>query len=335
MKSQASVTFCMISLNDETIIEDCLKSIRLQDFDQDKIDILLVDGGSTDQTLSIANKYNANVIYRPDLKEKPSIRGGIALRTPRTDYIVFFSADNRLVENDIVSLMVSSFDDEKVFGCHTMYYGSNANDPIISRYFALMGGADPIAISLKKADRAPLDFNGWHLRAPYMEYPDHFTAIFSDNLNEIPTLGANGFMMRRSLIDITTVSDNAAHTDMCVEIIKAGYNKCAFIKNRSVNHFINVGLINFIKRRLSFASQYSPENIKRIYGVFQKEDTLNLIYIIISSLCIVPTLWRAYRGYTIKRDFAWFLHPLIINLFIVSYGIYFTKRYIYEKFRSY
>ena len=42
-----SVTISMISYNDANIIDDCLKSIRNQDYGGE-VKILMVDGGSTD-----------------------------------------------------------------------------------------------------------------------------------------------------------------------------------------------------------------------------------------------------------------------------------------------
>ena len=91
-KKNYSVTVSMISYNDEIILEDCLASIRNQDYDQKLINILMVDGGSTDNTLEIAKKYNAIVVSRPDLKNQPTVRGGMGITLPTTDLILSFSA---------------------------------------------------------------------------------------------------------------------------------------------------------------------------------------------------------------------------------------------------
>ena len=50
------ITVVMPTYNSEHTIEKALQSIRNQTYPQDSIEILVVDGGSTDKTLSIAQK---------------------------------------------------------------------------------------------------------------------------------------------------------------------------------------------------------------------------------------------------------------------------------------
>ena len=53
--------------NEEYNIDRCLKSISQLDYPIDKYEVLLVDNGSTDQTVDIAKSYNASVFVKPDL----------------------------------------------------------------------------------------------------------------------------------------------------------------------------------------------------------------------------------------------------------------------------
>ena len=57
-----SVTFIIPVLNAAGILENCLQSIRRQDYPLEKIEIILADGGSTDGTPEIGKKYGAVVI---------------------------------------------------------------------------------------------------------------------------------------------------------------------------------------------------------------------------------------------------------------------------------
>lgn len=324
-ESNSTITVSMISYNDEGILNECLASIRNQDYDQRLINILMVDGGSTDATLKIAEKYGATAIYRPDLKDKPYIRGGMAFSVPQTDLILFFSADNRLQERDTLSRMVETFLDENTAGCETLRYGFRRTDPIISRYFALIGGADPIAVGLGKADRASYDVRGWHSFGEVTDCGNHYKVRFSGDVSKIPTLGANGFLFRRKLVEKSSLAVHAAHIDICVDLIRQGYNQFAFVKDRHVIHFINVKLISFIKRRLLYAKMYSGESINRIYSVFHAKDLPRLLYIIVFyPTFLIPTL-RALKGYMAVRDPAWFLHPIMCCLFTLSYSLHFVR----------
>ena len=49
------------TLNAGKVLERELESIRIQNYPQDKIEIIIADGGSTDNTLEIAKKYGARI----------------------------------------------------------------------------------------------------------------------------------------------------------------------------------------------------------------------------------------------------------------------------------
>lgn len=321
-----TITVSMISYNDEKILEECLASVRSQDYNQELIDILLIDGGSTDATLEVARKYGATVIYRPDLRDVPYVRGGMAFTMPKTDLILFFSADNRLQEQDTLSRMVETFVDEDTVGCETLRYGYRETDPAISRYFALIGGADPIAVGLGKADRAPYDARKWHSFGEAEDCGSYYKVRFSNDVSKIPTLGANGFLFRRKLAENSRFALHAVHTDMCLDLIRQGHNQFVFVKHKHVIHFINVSLSSFIKRRLHYEQMYSCENISRVYSVFQKKDLPRLLYVIVSYSTLVIPAMRALKGYLFVRDPAWFLHPIMCCLFTLSYSFHFIRR---------
>jgi glycosyltransferase involved in cell wall biosynthesis len=55
------VSFCVPTLNSERTLEQCLKSIKMQDYPE--FEIIVVDGYSTDRTLDIAQKYTNNTLF--------------------------------------------------------------------------------------------------------------------------------------------------------------------------------------------------------------------------------------------------------------------------------
>lgn len=55
------ISFCIPTLNNEDTLDRCLSSIIEQDYPD--VEIIIVDGNSTDQTLEIAKKYTNKIFY--------------------------------------------------------------------------------------------------------------------------------------------------------------------------------------------------------------------------------------------------------------------------------
>lgn len=325
-KNLPTVGFAMLSYNDEKLIEECLKSIFSQNYPKNKIKVIFADGGSTDRTLEIAKKYGVQIIFRPDLINKAYKRGELAAQALNTDLQMTFSMDNRLQEKNCLKKMVDTLNDSEIVGVETFRYGYSKSDPILSRYFALIGGVDPIAIGLGKADRGPYDTERWHSFGGVKDKKNYFEITFDSDVSKIPTLGANGFIVRRKALKFVGSFKNSLHIDTCARLIETGYNKFAFVKNFHVIHYIDMPVLAFLKRRILWANAYSPNNMKRSYSVYCSKDWYRLLWIILTYTTIIFPLIRAIRGYIKKPDFAWFLHVYICPAFVLGYGLMLMRR---------
>lgn len=72
MEKKIIFTIVMAAYNSEKVIGQALKSIREQIFDQTQVEILVVDGGSTDSTRDIALEYNACILENPYKLPEPA-----------------------------------------------------------------------------------------------------------------------------------------------------------------------------------------------------------------------------------------------------------------------
>ncbi|MCS7096412.1 MAG: glycosyltransferase [Nitrososphaerota archaeon] len=59
------ISIIIATLNNERTIGECLRSLFEQDYPTDKMEIIIVDGGSEDDTLKIAKKYPAKIMIKP------------------------------------------------------------------------------------------------------------------------------------------------------------------------------------------------------------------------------------------------------------------------------
>src|SRR3989344_5394919 len=148
-----SITVIIATYNSEKTIKDCLKSVRLQDYPQEKINILLADGGSTDNTFQIARKFNVNIIPVPPELQNAEYNKGIAVRKATGELLLMIDHDNVLPHDSWLINMVRPLLVEKdVVGVETLRYKYNPKGYLLDRYFALFGG-DPFSFYLGKLDR--------------------------------------------------------------------------------------------------------------------------------------------------------------------------------------
>ena len=100
MKKLSIVT---ITLNDAETIEQTVKSILSQNYPN--LEYIVIDGGSTDSTLSILNKYKDKFKYfksSPDKGIYDAFNKGMQLA--KGDYIGFLNSDDFYANNDVFSI---------------------------------------------------------------------------------------------------------------------------------------------------------------------------------------------------------------------------------------
>lgn len=96
-----------VTYNAAKVLEDTIQSIVTQTYKN--VEYIIVDGGSTDDTLAIINKYREHihtVISEPDKGLYDAMNKGIKLATG--DYLCFLNAGDCLHEDDTLQLMTHS-----------------------------------------------------------------------------------------------------------------------------------------------------------------------------------------------------------------------------------
>lgn len=93
-----SISTCIIAKNEEKNIEKCLNSIRnISD------EIILVDTGSTDNTVALAKMFNAKIIYSKFENDFAKVRN-LALDNATKEFILYLDCDEELDKIDATKL---------------------------------------------------------------------------------------------------------------------------------------------------------------------------------------------------------------------------------------
>ena len=100
------LSLCMIVKNEEKFLAGCLESVKnIVD------EIIIVDTGSTDKTIEIANSYNAKV-YHFEWKNDFSLARNESIKHATGDWILILDADERLAITLTTSPAVALSDDK-------------------------------------------------------------------------------------------------------------------------------------------------------------------------------------------------------------------------------
>lgn len=316
------VSFAIATFNSSRTLEKCLSSIRSQNY-PNNIEIVIGDGGSTDKTLLICKKHKARVISIPEKKQNAEYNKGVAANGARHEILVMVDHDNILPDKDWLKKMVLPLvEDPKIFGAGVLRFTYDKKMTFLDRYFALIGGTDPIPVFFNKSAHQSYLYDGMHLKGELISEKDGYYVV-ELNSEDLPALGGNGSLLRRKLLKkANSKGENFFHIDVHVDLAKKGYVKYAFVKE-SIMHLTSNNIIPFLKRRAYFIEKYYyQDNKKRRYSIFEpKKDKINLLKYIIYSATFVGPIFDSIRGYYKIPDKAWFLHPLMCFAMLAVYGV--------------
>lgn len=94
------ISIIIPTYNEVTYIDKCLKSIFAQTISQENVEIIVVDGGSTDGTKSIVSKYK-NVILLDNPKKLVTYALNIGIENSSGDYIIRMDAHSNYEQDYI------------------------------------------------------------------------------------------------------------------------------------------------------------------------------------------------------------------------------------------
>jgi len=91
------ISFAVIGLNEADRLGECLRSIAACDYPADRVEIIYVDGGSTDDSVDIARSFESVLVIELDDPAPNAAKGRNAgWRRSRGDFVQFLDADMTL-----------------------------------------------------------------------------------------------------------------------------------------------------------------------------------------------------------------------------------------------
>jgi len=127
------ISLILPSFNQASYLVQCIQSIINQNFDD--VEIIVMDGGSTDCSKEIIERYCKHFVYwqsKSDGGQANAIHEGILLA--KSDWITWLNSDDILLPNALatISRAINKNKGIEVFYGH--HYVLNSNDEIVDRY---------------------------------------------------------------------------------------------------------------------------------------------------------------------------------------------------------
>ena len=314
-----TVSVVMAVYNSKRTLRQALISLEDQDY-QGGVELIVADGGSTDGSLEILEEFGAKIIS--ERSGSPEKAKALALQKARGELVLFMASDNILPDKGWLSQMIGMMKKEPgVVGVYPWRYGYRKKDTSLNRYFALIGVNDLVAWWLGRADRQSYGGNEWNLAGRAEDKGDYFLVEFG--IDKMPTLGDNGFLVKRKeLMKAKVGVKDFFHIDVCHDLIELGQNKFGVVKT-TIIHDTGEKYFKFLKKRFRYMRElYLRElNKRRFVLVKNWEDRLRILGFIVYTLTLAGPLYTAFRGFLVKRDLAWFWHPVMCWSMVFIYGV--------------
>ena len=313
------VTIVIPTLNSEIVLAKCLSAIQSQSYPKHLIEVLVVDGGSSDRTCVIASEYSAEVVPNPLKTGEAGKAVGAARATG--DIIAFIDSDNFLSNSQWIELMVAPFSRPEIMASEPLYWDYHHPDlSYIDRYCALTGVNDPLCLYLGNYGRYSYLTGKWTgLDVSREELDEFFIATFQPK-DLVPTMGANGFLIRATVYNSLGERDMLFDIDLITEAARRlGTFSIARVPT-SISHLYTTSWRGYRRKAMRRAHDFFYFS-----GLGQREypwaelSKYQVFLFTVSSILIVPTLFQACRGYLKVRDNAWFFHPIACLITVSVY----------------
>ncbi len=307
MKSPApTVSIVIATLNAERYLDECLRALQLQDYPRDRVEIIVADGGSTDATVEIARRHEVDAIL-PNKRRTGEAGKAVAIRASHGDLVCTVDSDNIVVGADWLSRMIVPFHDPDVISSEVLHWEYVRSDGYVNRYQALTGINDPMCLWIGNYGRWSRLKDRW-TDYPHVSEPRGGWEKVVLHPDFVPTMGANGYIVRRSAFNVVPVGDYFFDIDFVHDLAAAGHRTVARV-DVAIRHYFCDGAAQFVRKTRRRADDYFyfaaqgrrsyPWTRRRLGGIAR---------FVGSTILVLPLLIDVARGLRRERDPAWLFH---------------------------
>lgn len=319
------LSFVIPVLNSEKTLPACLASITSQNIPRDEYEIVIADAGSTDRTLEIARAAGVDVITTNPLKTGEAGKTA-GIKAAHGDVIALVDSDNILPSPSWLERMLAPFADPEVIASEPLEYTARPEDPALTRYFALLGMNDPICLFTRNYDRACGVTGRWTgLDIAEEDRGDWLKLRLAGT--SLPTIGANGFVFRRTLLDGSNWDPYLFDIDILFERIRRDGSVCVAKVKTGIVHLYCARLGDFARkqRRRIRDFLFFAQAKQRSYP-WNRQRRTGILLFCLSTATLLPLAGQMLIGMCRRPDRAWLYHIPVCVVTLWVYGLGFLSK---------
>lgn len=311
------------TLNSARTLGECLDAILSQTLPRNEYEIVIADAGSSDSTLEIAREKGADRIVDNPLKTGEAGKTA-GIKAASGEIIALVDSDNILPDPFWLSKLLAPFEDQDVIASEPIEYTVRPQDPSLTRYFALLGMNDPICLFTGNYDRICAITGRWTgLKIDTDEKGDWLKLKLT--ADALPTIGANGFLFRKTLLDGSNWDPYLFDIDILYDRIRRdGAVTVAKVKTGIV-HLYCARFGDFVRkqRRRIRDFLFFAQSKQRTYP-WDKQRRTGIVLFCLASVSVFPLLIQTVIGFCRRPDIAWLWHipACWCTLYVYGFGTF-------------
>ncbi len=306
-------------------IREYMEAILAQDFPLEAIELIIADGGSDDGTVETLERYRDETdldirIYKNPLKTAEAGKA-VAVRKAAGDIILLLDSDNIIPKKNWIRRMLRPFEHREIVASEPLKYTYRKKDGAINRYCALIGMNDPLCMFTGNYDRFCALTGKWtEVEREEKDMGDYLSVRFREDM--IPTIGANGFFMRRKELLENFEGDYLFDIDVLWELFKKDPGLRVAKVKTGIVHLFCPDLKTFKRKqnRRIMDYLYFADKKGRKYP-WSSVSKGKIVVFALKCVTVLPLLKQSIKGFAYKQDVgAWLLHPVMCWITLWVYG---------------
>ncbi|MSS74676.1 glycosyltransferase [Candidatus Pacearchaeota archaeon] len=315
MGQKPRISFILGILNAERTLAECLDSI-LQQKTKIPYEIIVVDGGSTDTTLSIIRKYQKKVpsirlYHNPArLSEGKGMSKDMGVQKAKGEIVIFIDHDNILLESTWLTSLLAPFTDQTIMASQSLL-ASHKEDSLFLTYVNEIGVEDPFAIPYSLV--AQVQLNPSRFRRENAWYTYVVSAYF-------PLFGgANGCAFRKEVFD--RIGGYTRDVDIFASMGEQAM-RVAIVPQAHVHHKTSASFLSYLYKKGVYFNRFISQDYTHKKFNWIPDSLRGKVwfasYVFLNLTFLWPISWSFFRFIRNPRLF-WLLHPGYLFIITLEY----------------